>query len=142
MLMVRRIIINNLNIGRGRFNGYSMKRLLFPGGVSSFEKYWKNSVFGAPSDGPGCCSNFAVSFAGVLSRSKMYQQEYLHHHLRPFYHGGEIGNKPPTLSEASKNLHPSLTWDEYLKEQARFNIFDPTLTTPKSMAKLLEEESG
>ena len=119
-----------------------MKRLLFPGGVSSFEKYWKNSVFGAPSDGPGCCSNFAVSFAGVLSRSKMYQQEYLHHHLRPFFGGGTFGNKAPLLSKEAQNLHPSLTWDEFLKERARFNLFDPTLTTPKTMEKLLQEESG
>ena len=119
-----------------------MKRLLFPGGVSSFERYWKNSVFEAPSDGPGCCSNFAVSFAGVLSRSKMYQQEYLHHHLRPFFGGGTNGNKPPKLPLGANNLHPSLTWDEYLKEQARLNVFDPTLTTPKSMAKLLQEEAA
>jgi hypothetical protein len=71
----------------------------------------------------------------------MHQQEYMHHHLRPFFGGGKIGNKPPS-SSASKNLHPSLTMNEYLKEQARFNIFDPTLTTPKSMAKLLKAESG
>ena len=83
-----------------------------------------------------------MSFAGVLSRSKMHQQEYMHHHLRPFFGGGKIGNKPPTLSGPALNLHPSLSLHEYLKEQARFNIFDPTLTTPKTMAKLLKEESG
>jgi len=120
------------HIGRGRFNGYSMRKLLFPGGVSSFERYWKDSFFGAPPDGPGCCSNFAITFSGVLSKSKMHQQEYLHHHLRPFSAGGSVGNQPAKINLIDK--HPALTVNEYLKEQKMGQVFDPTLTTPKIWA--------
>ena len=33
------------HIGRGRFIGHSLRRLLFPGGVSLFDKYWKESLY-------------------------------------------------------------------------------------------------
>lgn len=118
------------HIGRGRFNGYSMRKLLVPGGVSSFERYWRDSFFGTSPDGPRCCSNFAVTFAGVLSSSKMYQQDYLHHRLRPFFKGGNLGNQPPKSNMVDK--HPSLTLNEALKEQRLAQLFDPTLTTPKN----------
>ena len=107
-----------------------MRKLLVPGGVSSFERYWRDSFFGTSPDGPQCCSNFAITFAGVLSKSKMYQQDYFHHHLRPFSAGGRVGNQPAKVNTVDK--HPSLTVNEYLKEQRLLHIFDPTLTTPKS----------
>jgi len=121
------------HIGRGRFNGYSMRKLLFPGGVSAFERYWRDSLFGASPDGPGCCSNLAITFAsGVVSKSKMHQQDYLHHRLRTFSAGGHLGNRPPKVNTINK--HPALTPNELLKEQKRMMHFDPTLTTPKSWA--------
>lgn len=69
------------HMGRGRFNGYSFRRLLFPGAVSFFERYWRDSLY-LSEDGPKCCSNFAVTFHGILSDSKMYQLGYLFYHLR------------------------------------------------------------
>ena len=49
------------HLGRGRFNGYSFRKLLFPGAVSLFERYWKDSLYFSP-DGPSCCSSKAVTF--------------------------------------------------------------------------------
>ena len=43
---------------------------------------------------------------------KMYQLEYLFHHLRPFYDGGVYGNVPPK-SHGPKQAF--LTWEEKLK---------------------------
>ena len=114
-----------------------MKRLLFPGGVSSFERYWRDSLFGASPDGPGCCSNYAITFAGVLSNSKLYQQDYLHHRLIPFSGGGNRGNIQAKTNMRSKN--PSLTLAETLKEEALNRMFDPILTTPKEMGELMKK---
>ena len=63
------------HLGRGRFNGYSFSRLLFPGSVSLFDRYWRDSLH-LSQDGPHCCSNRAVTFHGMVSSSKMYQLEY------------------------------------------------------------------
>ena len=41
------------HIGRSRFIGHSLKKLLFPGGVSLFERYWRDSLYLSP-DGPHC----------------------------------------------------------------------------------------
>lgn len=111
--------------GKGRFNGYSFNRLLFPGSVSIFEKYWKDSLYLSP-DGPQCCSNHAISFNGILSNSKMYQLEYIFYHLRPFYSGGQLGNAPaPPPSHT-----PFLSWEEQRKEDELQRLLGLVLTTP------------
>lgn len=119
------------HLGRGRFNGYSFKKLLFPGAVSLFERYWKDSLY-LSEDGPKCCSAKAITFQGILSRSKMYQLEYLFYHLRPFYSGGVYGNvAPPARKE-----DPFLTEEERLKNSMMQEWFAEQLslmTTPKNM---------
>jgi len=114
--------------GKGRFNGYSFRKLLFPGAVSIFERYWKDSLYLSP-DGPKCCSNRAITFHGVLSTSKMYQLEYLFYHLRPFYAGGKYGNVAP----AGPSRQSHLTWEEQRKEEEMEKMFNMMLTTPRSM---------
>jgi len=117
------------HLGRGRFNGYSFRKLLFPGAVSLFERYWKDSLYLSP-DGPKCCSNKAITFQGILSTSKMYQLEYLFHHLRPFDHGGVHGNLPPPAQKED----PFLTEEERLKAAMMQKWFDAQLmTTPSNM---------
>jgi len=117
------------HLGRGRFNGYSFRKLLFPGAVSLFERYWKDSLYLSP-DGPKCCSNKAITFQGILSTSKMYQLEYLFHHLRPFAHGGVHGNLPPPAQKED----PFLTEEERLKAAMMQKWFDAQLmTTPSNM---------
>ena len=123
------------HMGRGRFNGYSFKKLLFPGVVSIFERYWRDSLY-LSEDGPHCCSNFAVTFHGILSHSKMYQLEYMFHHLRPFYAGGVYGNSRPAKHGP---LEKFLTLDEKLKDEHLGHLMDVLLTTPKAMAKLMKE---
>ena len=119
---------------KSRFNGYSFRKLLFPGGVSLFERYWRDSLYLSP-DGPKCCSNHAVTFHGLMSLSKMHQLEYLFYHLRPFPQGGTIGNVPPPPPKAD----PFLTEEERLKAAALDKWFSQFLTTPKNMHKLMEE---
>jgi len=125
------------HLGKGRFNGYSFKKLLFPGAVSSFERFWKDSIFLSP-DGPKCCSNHAITFHGIMSKSKMYQLEYLFYHLRPFPYSGTVGNVPPP--PAPQN--PFLSLEEKLKNEAMEKWFETNfqmLTTPKNMHLLMQE---
>jgi len=125
------------HLGKGRFNGYSFKKLLFPGAVSSFERFWKDSLYLSP-DGPKCCSNHAITFHGILSNSKMYQLEYLFYHLRPFPYSGSIGNKPPPPPPEN----PYLTLEEKLKAEAMDRWFESNfqlLTTPKNMHLLIQD---
>jgi len=117
------------HLGKGRFNGYSFKKLLFPGAVSLFERYWKDSLYLSP-DGPACCSSHAITFHGILSKSKMYQLEYLFYHLRPFPAGGQLGNVPPPAPPAPLFLSE----EERLKAAALDKWFQSQLlTTPKDM---------
>eukprot|EP00092_Neocalanus_flemingeri_P018564 GFUD01020101.1.p1 GENE.GFUD01020101.1~~GFUD01020101.1.p1 ORF type:complete len:409 (-),score=83.53 GFUD01020101.1:296-1522(-) len=123
------------HMGKGRFNGYSFKKLLFPGAVSIFERYWKDSLF-LSKDGPKCCSNYAVTFHGILSKSKMYQLEYLFYHLRTFPYGGTIGNTAPPPPPDT----PYLTLEEKMKNEALDRWFESILllTTPKNLHLLIE----
>lgn len=123
------------HLGRGRFNGFSFRKLLFPGGVSLFERYWKDSLY-LSQDGPHCCSNYAITFNGILSNSKMYQLEYLFHHLRPFYGGGKYGNVSPP-QKGPKEIF--LTWEERLKDEALERLMEHSqdlLTTPAGIIDL------
>jgi len=125
------------HLGKSRFNGYSFKKLLFPGAVSAFERFWKDSLYLSP-DGPKCCSNHAVTFHGILSKSKMYQLEYLFYHLRPFPYSGTIGNIPPPPTPES----PYLTLEEKLKHEAMDKWFESNfqmLTTPKNMHLMIKD---
>ena len=121
--------------GKSRFNGYSFRKLLFPGGVSLFDRYWRDSIY-LSEDGPKCCSNHAITFHGLMSRSKVHQLEYLFHHLRPFPGGGKIGNLPAPPPKAD----PFLTEEERLKNEALEKLFSQFLTTPKNMHLLFEKE--
>ena len=109
------------HIGRGRFIGHSLKKLLFPGGVSLFERYWRDSLYLSP-DGPHCCSNYAITFHLTTSITRVFQFYYLYYHLRAFSGGGVYGNeKAPLLKRPLKA--PALTLDEKLKDQALDKIF-------------------
>eukprot|EP00090_Calanus_glacialis_P046786 TRINITY_DN9352_c0_g1_i2.p1 TRINITY_DN9352_c0_g1~~TRINITY_DN9352_c0_g1_i2.p1 ORF type:complete len:411 (-),score=125.56 TRINITY_DN9352_c0_g1_i2:39-1271(-) len=125
------------HLGKGRFNGYSFKKLLFPGAVSAFERFWKDSIY-LSQDGPKCCSNYAITFHGIMSKSKMYQLEYLFYHLRPFPYSGSIGNIPPPPPPEN----PYLTMEEKLKNEAMDRWFQSSfqlLTTPKNMHLLIQD---
>ena len=109
------------HIGRGRFIGHSLKKLLFPGGVSFFERYWRDSLYLSP-DGPHCCSNYAITFHLTTSITRVFQFYYLYYHLRAFSGGGIHGNEKAPLPKRPLKA-PALTLDEKLKEQALDKIF-------------------
>ena len=108
------------HIGRGRFIGHSLRRLLFPGGVSLFDRYWKDSLY-LSHDGPHCCSNFAISFQLSASTTRMFQFYYLYYHLRTFSGGGQYGNKQAPQTKRASAQFVSL--DEKLKDEALDKIF-------------------
>ncbi len=121
------------HLGRGRFNGYTFKKMLIPGAISVFERYWRDSLYLSP-DGPKCCSNYAVTFHGILSNSKMYQLEYLFHRLRPFYGDGKFGNvRPKTKDGAGPGglKETFLTVEEMLKDKYLAKAFNALMTTEK-----------
>lgn len=102
------------HIKRSRFIGHSLKKFLFPGGVSVFERYWRDSLY-LSKDGPHCCSNFAITFHLSTSTTRMFQFYYLYYHLRAFYGGGEHGNQ---ILKSKSLIFQALTLDERLKEEA------------------------
>ena len=104
------------HIGRSRFIGHSLRRLLFPGGVSVFERYWRDSLYLSP-DGPHCCSNYAITFQLMTSTTRMFQFYYLYYHLKAFSGGGTHGNKLAPQNKKIDIFQP-LTLDERLKEEA------------------------
>jgi glycoprotein-N-acetylgalactosamine 3-beta-galactosyltransferase len=123
------------HLGRGRFNGYTFKIMLIPGAISMFDRYWRDSLYLSP-DGPKCCSNYAVTFHGIVSHSKVYQLDYLFQRLRPFYAGGTLGNRPPKVG--SEKAVPGglretfLTLEEMLKDKYLAKAFHSLMTTEKS----------
>ena len=116
------------HIGRSRFIGHSLRRLLFPGGVSLFDKYWRDSLYLSP-DGPHCCSNFAITFQLSTSTTRMFQFYYLYYHLKSFSGGGKYGNRQAPQRRRSSQSQ-ALTLDEKLKEEALEKIFLGKLKKP------------
>lgn len=130
--------------GRGRFNGYTFKKMLIPGAISMFDRYWRDSLYLSP-DGPKCCSNHAVTFHGILSHSKMYQLEYLFHRLRPFYGSGRHGNvKAKTADGAGPGgiKETFLTVEEMMKDKYLAKIFEGKLDRQPKQSPLLTTDKG
>ncbi len=68
--------------GRGRFFPFVPEHHLIPKTLSPDMWYWKN-IFYPSEDGPGCCSNSAISFH-YIKPTMFYVYDYLLYHLRPF----------------------------------------------------------
>ncbi|XP_040578858.1 LOW QUALITY PROTEIN: C1GALT1-specific chaperone 1 [Lepeophtheirus salmonis] len=88
------------HLGKGRFNGFPMHRMIFPDGISLLDNYWQDSLYSSPI-GPNCCSNHAITFHGLISNGKLHQNYYFFYKLRSFPAGGKIGNVPPTRQISS-----------------------------------------
>lgn len=86
---------------RSRFLPFNIEKLLIPGAISVFSRYWRDSVFLSP-EGASCCSDFVVTFSDIPP-NKMYMMEYIIYHLKPMSSTwppvDDVG--PPTNSDLS-----------------------------------------
>lgn len=86
--------------GKARFLAFTPEKHLIPGLISIFNSYWRGNTFPI-AEGPGCCSDQAISFHG-LSPTQMYLIEYLLYHLKVFKNSPRgIGNEEPKYSRSA-----------------------------------------
>ncbi|KAG0445691.1 hypothetical protein HPB47_018852 [Ixodes persulcatus] len=86
-------------LARGRFNPFSVEKMLVPGSISYFNSYWRSSLF-LSQEGGHCCSRRAVTFHGV-NPVEMFLFEYLTHRLQPPVKPGTV-RQPPTNSPPNR----------------------------------------
>ncbi|XP_066303209.1 glycoprotein-N-acetylgalactosamine 3-beta-galactosyltransferase 1-like [Branchiostoma lanceolatum] len=91
-------------LGRERFHPFVPEHHLIPGRVPKGNWYWKYQFYPA-SDGPECCSDFAITFH-YITPNTMYVLEYMTYHLRPYGYNypqlsgmGGVGDKKPPVEE-------------------------------------------
>ncbi|CAN7992654.1 unnamed protein product [Ixodes hexagonus] len=80
-------------LSRGRFNPFSVEKMLVPGSISYFNSYWRTSLF-LSQEGGHCCSRRAVTFHGI-NPVEMFLFEYLTYRLQPPVKPGVV-KQPPT----------------------------------------------
>nr|CAD7573184.1 unnamed protein product [Timema californicum] len=126
------------DLGRGRFHGFNLNKLLFPGGISSLSSYYKKSVFPVPQ-GPECCSEHSITFNGIES-DKLYTYDYFLYHTKVFRHGGSLGNQPASTPCGGKFIRDEGLGEANLSARQFFELWERKVSSPDEFNRKVRQE--